>query len=215
MTPLKESLKQIKICKICFKEFTKENFFTFVSKSCDICPNCQKLLNPKFIKFEVLGIKAISIYEYDENIKNFLYLFKGCYDIELKHIFLEKFKNELHLKFKNYLAIPAPSNKKEDKDREFNHVVEIFKELNIPIYQIFEKKNEYKQAKSNYLQRQESSKLITLSKRPNLENKNILLVDDVFTTGSTMKSMINLIKQLKPKRIKILVISKTILKPMT
>ncbi len=42
-----------------------------------------------------------------------------------------------------------------------------------------------------------------------LSKKKILIVDDVFTTGSTVRSMINLVKSKNPKRIKVLVMSKT------
>ena len=39
--------------------------------------------------------------------------------------------------------------------------------------------------------------------------RNILIVDDVFTSGSTVRSMVNLIKTKHPKRIEILIIAKT------
>ena len=39
--------------------------------------------------------------------------------------------------------------------------------------------------------------------------KKVLIVDDVFTTGSTVNAMIDLIKPKNPKKIKILVMSKT------
>ena len=57
--------------------------------------------------------------------------------------------------------------------------------------------------------RRDISKYMELIDRPDLFNKKILLVDDVYTTGSTMKAAIDLVKQLHPKKIKVLVISKT------
>ena len=42
--------------------------------------------------------------------------------------------------------------------------------------------------------------------------KNILIVDDVFTTGSTIRAAIDLVKQAKPKNIKVLVMAKTVFK---
>jgi predicted amidophosphoribosyltransferase len=43
-----------------------------------------------------------------------------------------------------------------------------------------------------------------------IRDKKILIVDDVFTTGSTVKSMIRLLERYKPKKIQILLLSKTI-----
>ena len=43
-----------------------------------------------------------------------------------------------------------------------------------------------------------------------LSNKKILLVDDVYTTGSTIKSMIKLVKEKGAKKVKVLIMSKTI-----
>ena len=39
--------------------------------------------------------------------------------------------------------------------------------------------------------------------------KKILIVDDVYTTGSTVRAMIDLLKTKNPKKIKVLVMSKT------
>ena len=41
-----------------------------------------------------------------------------------------------------------------------------------------------------------------------VKNKRILLIDDVVTTGSTLKASIDLIKKGSPKDIKILVLAK-------
>ena len=42
----------------------------------------------------------------------------------------------------------------------------------------------------------------------NLTNKKILIVDDVMTTGSTVKHAIEIIKKKKPKIIKVLILAK-------
>ena len=43
----------------------------------------------------------------------------------------------------------------------------------------------------------------------NLCNKKVLIVDDVCTTGSTIKAMIKLLNSKNPKQIKVLILSHT------
>ena len=83
----------------------------------------------------------------------------------------------------------------------------VIKTLNILI-----KTNHFKQASNTANKRKEIEKYIELSERPDLTKKKVLLVDDVYTTGSTMRSAIRLIKELHPRCIKVLVMSKTIFK---
>ena len=69
------------------------------------------------------------------------------------------------------------------------------------------KTKDIKQKLLNYDERQKISEIIEI--RPNdLFNKKVLLVDDVITTGASMKAAINLIQKCQPKILKILVISK-------
>ena len=43
-----------------------------------------------------------------------------------------------------------------------------------------------------------------------IKGKKVLIVDDIYTTGATVFKMIEIIKEAKPKDIKVLVIAKTI-----
>ena len=166
---------------------------------------------PLFCKFSVLNISCLSIYKYDDDIKTFLYQLKGCYDIELAPIFLERFAKELHYRYHDFYLVPAPSFYEDNLKREFKHVEEIFKPLNLPFLSIVEKIAPYKQADHNKSQRKDIGHYLKLKSDDKLYGKNILIVDDVFTTGSTVKAIIRLIKELEPKKIEVLVMSKTFL----
>ena len=50
---------------------------------------------------------------------------------------------------------------------------------------------------------------MALKENVSLENHDVLIVDDIYTTGSTMKAAINLVEKLNPKEIKVLVLAKT------
>ena len=88
-------------CKVCFKELNSLSINRIFNKM-SICQNCYNELNVIFQKQMIDEIEVISIYEYNDQMKNLLYQFKGCFDIELKSIFLERHLLELRSKYKNY-----------------------------------------------------------------------------------------------------------------
>ena len=138
-----------------------------------------------------------------------MYQFKGCKDYELKTVFLEYYKDYLNYKFKNYIMIPAPSYAKNDEERGFNHVEEIFSVLNLKMMKCIHKTKQVKQADLTTKEREKIGSVL-VADDVNLSGKKILLVDDVFTTGSTIKAMIKLVREKGAKKIKVLLMSKTI-----
>jgi len=205
---LKQSEEKTAICKLCFNEIG-DSLFNILHKSPTICQKCFSTFNPKLKHFKVDGVRVDYIFDYDEIVREQLYKFKGCFDIELSTIFLERFKTWLMIKYFGYVIVPAPSYSEADDVRGFNHVVEIFKVLNKPIFQCIKKTKNIKQADLSAKER-ESIKNYLVIDDLSLNKKKILIVDDVFTTGSTVKRMIELVKTKKPKKIRVLTMSKTI-----
>ena len=97
----------------------------------------------------------------------------------------------------------------DDELRGFNHVVEVCKQIGININPVIEKTSHFKQAENTAKQRQQIGKHLQLKATDKLHNKRVLIVDDIYTTGSTMKAAIKLVEQLQPKEIRILVLAKT------
>lgn len=199
----------MKVCKLCFKNIKENTLTGLINPRLSLCADCYKRLRPRFIKFSVNGYKALSFYYYDPDIRALLYQLKGCFDYELAKSFLDRFFKELKLYYVGYIIVPIPSYKEDDEKREFNHVVEIFKHIGLPMKKILVKTSHFKQAEHNKRDRKEINKYLVIDGKQNIRNAKILLVDDVYTTGSTMKAAIHLIESLKPKDIKVLVMSKT------
>ena len=151
----------------------------------------------------------MSLYDYSEFVKKQIYLFKGCFDYEMKDIFLNLFIKELRIYYQGYKIIPIPSYKDDDELRGFNHVVEVFKQLGIDIYPVIEKTEYFKQAEKSAKDRQSIKNYLKLNNTNSLSKNKVLIVDDIYTTGSTMRATINLVEKLNPKVIKILVLAKT------
>lgn len=177
-------------------------------KDVHMCHHCFVKFKPIFKHFKFEGCSALAIYEYDDFIRSLIYQFKTNLDIALGPIFLERY---LHLKYfyLGYKIALAPSHVSHDLERGFRPVEEIFKVLGLPLINLFIKTNEVKQVELSVEERKEVSKYIKLKENFNLKNQKILLVDDIMTTGSTLKAMVEILKEENVKKIKILVVAKT------
>lgn len=178
-------------------------------KNPTICHDCLLNFGPVLRKFRVDDVECFHLYFYNQKVQEILYQFKGCKDYELKTVFLEYYSQYLNFKFNSYEIIPAPSSSKSDKERGFNHVEEMFKNINLKINKCIHKTKQIKQADLTTKEREKISSYLTID-NVDLRRKKILLVDDVYTTGSTIKAMIKLVKERGAKKIKILLMSKTI-----
>ncbi len=190
-----------KICKVCFENID----FAFNSAICNKCFNALECI---YEQFDINGIDVECIYNYDEEFSKLLYRFKGCYDYELKDIFLCRQKCYLKIKYSDFFMVPVPSWKQEDEIRGFNHVIEIFKLLNLPIINCLEKKENFKQSNLPKVEREKIKNKLKVINGHVIKNKKILIIDDVLTTGSTIKAVINLLENYSPKIIKVLILAR-------
>ena len=197
------------LCKVCNKEINSFNLDDIfgIKKKC-LCIKC-------FNEFEVINERTIidefecySIYSYKGKIKDLIYQFKGLKDYELKDVFLEYFVSYLNIKYYGYYVTFAPSFFNDDKERGFNHVEAIFSSLNNKKIKLFKKKINYKQSDHKFNERYKIKDVIELEKTNLKGIKKILIVDDVLTSGNTLKTCASLLYKEGIKNIKLLTVSK-------
>ena len=200
-------------CRICFKEIKDHSLYNLIAKNNIICEECFSKFEPKYIEFNIGTIKATSLYVYNQEMKDIIFKFKGCYDIEMGEVFLNRYLWYLRLKYKGFYLVPLPSYEVDDQRRGFNHVIEIYNRLNLPFLNVIKKTKESKQAKKKRKERLKAIESFGTVDIDRVKDKKILIVDDVYTTGSSVRAAITLVKQGKPKYIEVLVIAKNVLKP--
>lgn len=172
-----------------------------------MCHDCFENFKAIDKKFILDGVEGVALYEYNDFLKEILYKLKGCGDIEIASVFLSHRLFPYRFFYFNYLIVPVPSNIEDDAARGFNHVQEIFKYMKLPIALPIVKNIRFKQSDLSRKEREMIGNKLSLVDKNVIRGKNILLVDDVYTTGSTLKACINLLKSASPNHIKMLVIS--------
>lgn len=172
-------------------------FGLFRSKHRTICGRCQK----SFIPSSKEGV----LYEYNEFFRSLLFRYKALGDLALAPVFLEAQVTYLRNKYKDYIVVVVPSYIEDDLKRGFETLPWIFKSLNLPIISPFFKKIPYKQATSNH--REEIYQVIGLKPNFDVSQKKLLLVDDVITSGHTLKACATLLEKFHPACIDFLVLA--------
>lgn len=208
------------ICGICEK----------ISKDA-LCPKCNLELKKQ------AEVNILQKEEIEENIKKekyfeeLMYIFK--YEGQVRKLILDyKFneKSYLYKTFVNFLLknekifenikkydkiIPVPISKKRNKERGYNQsmliVEEIANKTNLELVNncLIKTKNIIEQSKLNKEDRQQNIQgVYSLQNERLITNKKILLVDDIYTTGSTVNECCKILQQANPKTIGVLVLAK-------
>lgn len=198
----------IPFCKKCFKRIEMDSLHAFFSSSPTLCHQCYEELTPIYEKFRVLGCPAVAVYPYHQAFQSLLYQFKGCGDIELASVFLERTIWFLKIRYFSYVIVPVPSSPQHDEARGFNQVVEVCRTIGLPISRSITKPFEHKQSDHNKKERENVGKFLRFDEKKPVEGKKILLVDDVYTTGSTVRACIKMLKAHGAKKIAVLLLSR-------
>lgn len=192
------------------------------SKKC--CKDCEKRINSQLN----LNIENKAGYYFEKH----MYLFK--YKNEIRNLILDyKFRDksylyELFAKIitknekicgileKYDIIIPVPIHKKRKKQRGYNQSELIARQIskNIANLQLENKafikiKNNKPQSTLNKKQRKQNVKNVyKLENKGKIENKNIVLFDDIYTTGNTANEIAKILKQNGANKILVLTIAK-------
>ena len=192
----------------------------------EVCKKCVFMLR----KQEILRIDEYNLnedkyfnehmyfYIYDGLIRNLFLQYKFNQKSYLYKIFLKSFKNnkKIYLFLKKYdIIIPVPISKKRKKQRGYNQSALIAKDVSecFGIQYCDDSLIKVKDIiPQSLLKKEERTKNVenvyTLRKQDKIKNKNVLLIDDIYTTGSTVNECSKILKQAGAANIGILTIAK-------
>ena len=181
-------------CKNQFKKLSKER-----CQNCnkelhrDTCIDCKLWMKKGYIP------KHLAIYRYEENMKDYFSRYKFMGDYCLRKIFQQEIKANLKsfLK-KGYILVPVPLSEERLEERGFNQVKGLLE--GIPYKNIFEKREIEKQSSRTREERLSQDNSFSLKKGIELPSK-IIIIDDIYTTGSTLYQMVKLLEDLDVKEV--------------
>lgn len=190
-------------CLICNKVI-QQNFSNLINEEVKVCFDCINNFKRRNDVAFIEGVEIMILYYYDPFFKDLLYKYKGCHDYVLKDCFLLYNKSYIKKKYKRYSIVLAPSSDKSEKERGFNHLEEVFKNLKMPIIKCFKKCCEWKQSDKKLSERMNVQNVIKIDKRLLKGVKRVLIVDDVLTSGSTIRTIIKQIPSNIDKKVLVL-----------
>ena len=165
--------------------------------SLKVCSNCL----PKKIQITTFGAGLFYLYNYADSVKELIHVFKLDKDKSVAKLFRESLELEL---FSDYdLVIPVPCHWFRVISRGFFHLKELFG--SVPGYQGgLVKRVRYTGVlyKKGRKEREKTMKDVFSVTDPSaIQGKSILIVDDIFTTGTTYKEIKKELEKYSPAKV--------------
>ncbi|WP_436855114.1 ComF family protein [Staphylococcus caeli] len=203
--------KCIQCHKVFSEPFNALTFYKKTAKLCDQCtnqwqaitltlkhrcPKCLKLMNETesdcldcaFLSQQYPLMQQLHCdYRYDGIMKDLIHQYKFMKDVAISDVFA----TQLRLPRGPYdVIVPIPSPEERDLERTFNPVEVVLQKMEINYERLLVTKVRPKQSLLGKQLRARLDNPFEISKSTDLENKYVLLVDDIYTTGITVHQAI-------------------------
>lgn len=157
------------------------------------CPRCQRQQTHSKICQDCLlwkqvypqKVKHQALFIYDEAFAHWMERFKFQKGYHLRFTFQDSLKNSF-LGQKKYLLVPIPLSKKGLEKRGFNQVASFLSASGLPYTQLLEKSETTPQSHKKKKERMNLPQVFKVKKQPIPSDAKLILVDDVYTTGTTL-----------------------------
>lgn len=185
-----ERINKRSCCIKCFRPMDKQG-------QCVDCKKWERL-------YPELSLKHQALFSYNAFAKEWMERFKFSGDTRMATMIAPELKRTLEKKRKTHDIIILPVSDRSLQERGFNQVEVLLKEAGISYTDILmNKSKEEKQSKKNYQERMRMKQPFEWQPAQyNVQLKDqVLLIDDVYTTGRTMLYAIEKLKEAGTKQI--------------
>ncbi|MFK3904234.1 ComF family protein [Bacillus safensis] len=166
-----------------------------------LCQDCNRW-NERSDSIKIL-VKNRSVYTYNELMKDVLARFKFRGDTALAELFKKDVQAAFKHSFciKDPLLIPIPLSHERLKERGFNQSVVIASLIGKRIMQPLVKIHQSKQSKKKKNERLDQKGLFQIKQTDAIVQRDIILVDDIYTTGATIYDAARILKDAGAKSV--------------
>lgn len=176
-------------CRVCGRpfQFLDERF-----RHEDMCHDCKRWEEDNDWKGYLDSNH--SIYLYNDFFKEVMATFKYRGDYVLAIVFTEKIKEFLK-KIQPDLLVPIPLSTERLYERGFNQAEALLIESGLTPTILLNRIHSEKQSKKSRSERIQIPQVFQVDRQIEIIGKNILLIDDIYTTGSTLRHAAKLLKE--------------------
>lgn len=177
--------------------------FEEIAAGCPICSaegegKCLDCVQWEATEYQGLIDSGTSLYRYNPPMKEYLHRYKFLQDVILSEVFASVLKEELQKQ--KSIIVPIPMNDEKLKLRTFSQVDRLLDAASIPYTHLLGKNRVALGGKSK-AERIEMQNVFWWNEKQ--VPKKILLFDDLYTTGSTVRMAAKVLKDKGAKEIKI------------
>jgi len=176
-------------CRICSRPFSKVND---QFRNGDVCHDCFRWEEDP--KWQGSLEKNHSFFLYNDFLKEVIATFKFRGDYVLAKIFSELFKGKIG-ELSPDLLVPIPLSYKRQYERGFNQAEALLIEAGFSPARLLSRVHSEKQSKKSRSERIHLPQVFQVHPDVNVMGKKVVLIDDIYTTGSTLRHAAKLLKE--------------------